>query len=229
MLARPDYGQLIKPDRVHGSLYTEPEIFAEELERIWYRTWVFVGHESEVAQPGDYVRTSIGLQDVIMTRGADGAVHLLLNRCAHRGNLVCEASRGNARSFRCPYHGWTYRNTGELIGFPFNQGYGGRGTIESELSLARVPRVDSHRGFVFGSMTADGPGLAEHLGEARRRAGPAGTPVAGGRSQAHRGLAASPHPGQLEAARGERDRRLPSSVRARLDLQRDRQSDRKSL
>ena len=166
MLARPDYGQLIKPDRVHGSLYTEPEIFAEELERIWYRTWVFVGHESEVAQPGDYVRTSIGLQDVIMTRGADGAVHLLLNRCAHRGNLVCEASRGNARSFRCPYHGWTYRNTGELIGFPFNQGYGGRGTIESELSLARVPRVDSHRGFVFGSMAADGPGLAEHLGEA---------------------------------------------------------------
>ena len=70
MLTRPDYGQLIKPDRVHGSLYTEPEIFAEELERIWYRTWVFVGHESEVAQPGDYVRTSIGLQDVIMTRGA---------------------------------------------------------------------------------------------------------------------------------------------------------------
>jgi phenylpropionate dioxygenase-like ring-hydroxylating dioxygenase large terminal subunit len=65
-------------------------------------------------RPGDYVRKSLGLQDVIMTRGADGQVRLLLNRCAHRGNLVCEAERGHAKSFRCPYHRWTYKNTGEL-------------------------------------------------------------------------------------------------------------------
>jgi phenylpropionate dioxygenase-like ring-hydroxylating dioxygenase large terminal subunit len=164
--AGPDYSRLVKPDRVHGSLYTDPRIFADELARIWYRTWVYVGHVSEIRQPGDYVRKSIGLQDVIMTRGADGGVHLLLNRCAHRANLVCEADRGNSKSFRCPYHGWTYRNTGELIGFPFNQGYGGKGTIEAELSLAAVPRIDSHQGFVFASMAADGPSLAEHLGEA---------------------------------------------------------------
>lgn len=162
----PDYPRLVKPDRVHGSLYTDPRVFADELARIWYRTWVYVGHESEVRQPGDYVRKSLGLQDIIMTRGADGQVRLLLNRCAHRGNLVCEAERGQAKSFRCPYHGWTYTNTGELIGFPFNQGYGGKGTIEAELSLARVPRTGSHQGFVFGSMAADGPSLAEHLGEA---------------------------------------------------------------
>jgi phenylpropionate dioxygenase-like ring-hydroxylating dioxygenase large terminal subunit len=161
-----DYTRLIRPDRVHGSLYTDPRVFADELARIWYRTWVYVGHESEVAEPGDYARKTLGLQDVIMTRGADGEVRLLLNRCAHRANLVCEAERGNAKSFRCPYHGWTYRNTGELIGFPFNQGYGGKGTIESELSLAAVPRTGSHQGFVFGSMAADGPSLAEHLGEA---------------------------------------------------------------
>jgi fatty-acyl-CoA synthase len=162
----PDYARLIETARVHGSLYTDPRIFAEELDRIWYRTWVYVGHASEVGQPGDYVRKSIGLQDVIMTRGIDSRVHLLLNRCAHRGNLVCEADRGNSNSFRCPYHGWTYRSTGELIGFPFNQGYGGKGTIEAELSLARVPRVESVHGFVFASMAADGPSLAEHLGAA---------------------------------------------------------------
>jgi len=156
--AGPEYSRLVKPDRVHGSLYTDPRIFADELARIWYRTWVYVGHVSEIRQPGDYVRKSIGLQDVIMTRAADGGVHLLLNRCAHRANLVCEADRGNSKSFRCPYHGWTYRNTGELIGFPFNQGYGGKGTIEGELSLASVPRIDSHQGFVFASMAADGPG-----------------------------------------------------------------------
>jgi len=165
-LTGPDYARLIEPDRVHGSLYTDPRVFADELARIWYRTWVYVGHESEVAEPGDYVRKTLGLQDVIMTRGADGEVRLLLNRCAHRANLVCEAERGHAKSFRCPYHGWTYRNTGELIGFPFNQGYGGKGTIEAELSLAPVPRISSHQGFVFGSMAPDSPGLAEHLGEA---------------------------------------------------------------
>jgi hypothetical protein len=86
--AGPEYSRLVKPDRVHGSLYTDPRIFADELARIWYRTWVYVGHVSEIRQPGDYVRKSIGLQDVIMTRAADGGVHLLLNRCAHRANLV---------------------------------------------------------------------------------------------------------------------------------------------
>jgi fatty-acyl-CoA synthase len=74
----PDYPRLIEPDRVHGSLYTDPRIFADELARIWYRTWVYVGHASEVGQPGDYVRKSIGLQDVIMTRGAAGDDHLVL-------------------------------------------------------------------------------------------------------------------------------------------------------
>jgi phenylpropionate dioxygenase-like ring-hydroxylating dioxygenase large terminal subunit len=112
----PDYPGLIKPDRVHGSLYTDPRVVTDELARIWYRTWVYVGHESEVGQPGDYVRKSLGLRDVI------------------------------------PYRGWTCENTGELIGFPFNQGYGGKGTIEAELSLASVPRTGSHQGLAFGSM-----------------------------------------------------------------------------
>ena len=158
------YAQLIEPQSVHGSLYTDPDVFAEELERIWYRSWVYVGHVSEIAQPNDYVRKSIGPQDVIMTRSRDGEVHLLLNRCAHRGNLVCEDARGNSSSFRCPYHGWTYRNTGELLGCPYNKGYGGRGNLD--LELGRVPRVGIYQGFVFGSFAEDGPTLQEHLGGA---------------------------------------------------------------
>jgi len=161
---RPDYAALIQPDRVHGSLYTDPRIFAEELARIWYRTWVFVGHESEVRQPGDYVRKSIGPQDVVMTRGRDGRVHVLLNRCPHRGNLVCEDERGHSNSFRCPYHGWTFRNDGELLGYPYHQGYGGRGKLKQ--GMARAARVDSYRGFVFASLADDGPTLREHLGHA---------------------------------------------------------------
>lgn len=159
------YDELVQPLRVHGSLYTSPEIFADELEQIWYRTWVYVGHVSEIAEPNDYVRKNIGPQDVIMSRSADGEVHLLLNRCAHRGNLVCEADAGNSSSFRCPYHGWTYRNTGDLLGYPFHQGYGGRGNLE--LGLGRVPRVGVYQGFVFGSFAAEGPSLTEHLGEAK--------------------------------------------------------------
>lgn len=157
------YDQLIHRDRVHGSLYTDPSIFAEELQKIWYRTWVFVGHESEVAQPNDYVRKKLGPQDVIMTRDREGQIHLLLNRCAHRGNQVCDDAKGNSGTFRCPYHGWTFRNTGELIGFPFFKGYGER---KLDLAMGRVPRVDSYGGFVFGSFAADGPSLIEHLGDA---------------------------------------------------------------
>ena len=155
--------RLIQRDRVHGSLYTDPDIFAEELRKIWYRTWVYVGHESEVAQPNDYVRKKLGLQDVIMTRDRDGQLHLLLNRCAHRGNQVCDDAKGNSGTFRCPYHGWTFRNTGELVGFPFFKGYGQR---QLDMPLGRVPRVDSYGGFVFGSFATDGPSLVEHLGAA---------------------------------------------------------------
>jgi phenylpropionate dioxygenase-like ring-hydroxylating dioxygenase large terminal subunit len=156
--------KLIEPERVHSQLYTDPDIYAEELARIWYSTWVYVGHVSEIAQPNDYVRKKLGAQDVIMTRGRDGEVHLLLNRCAHRGNLVCEDAAGNSSSFRCPYHGWTYRNTGALLGAPYPQGYGGKGKLTQ--GLGRVPRVGVYQGFVFGSMAPDGPTLTEHLGAA---------------------------------------------------------------
>ncbi len=166
VLPRPaaPYDELVQPHRVHGSLYTSPAVFADELARIWQRSWVYVGHVSEIARPNDYVRKSIGPQDVIMTRTADGRVHLLHNRCAHRGNRVCEAAAGNSSSFRCPYHGWTFRNDGDLVGYPFPQGYGGRGRLD--LGLGRVPRVAVHQGFVFGSLAEDGPSLAEHLGQA---------------------------------------------------------------
>jgi fatty-acyl-CoA synthase len=156
---------LIQADRVHGSLYTDPAIFDAELERIWYRTWVYVGHVSEVSEPNDYVLKSIGPQPVIMSRDRRGAINLLLNRCAHRANLVCDAERGNSSAFRCPYHGWTYSNSGSLLGYPFSGGYGDQ-NIKQELGLARVPRIDNIHGFVFGSLAEEGPTLRDHLGAA---------------------------------------------------------------
>ncbi|MGQ0630964.1 MAG: aromatic ring-hydroxylating oxygenase subunit alpha [Sporichthyaceae bacterium] len=158
------YEELIRPDKVHGSLYTDPEIFAEEMAKIFYATWVYVGHESEVPEPGDYVVKPFGPQSVIMSRSKDGEIHLLQNRCAHRANLVCDAPKGNSTAFRCQYHGWTYANDGSLLGFPYKKGY--EGADKSKLGLGRVPRVASYQGFVFGSFAAEGPSLLEHLGAA---------------------------------------------------------------
>ncbi len=161
----PRIGDLVQPDRVHGSLYADPQIFALELERIWRRGWVYVGHVSEVPQPNDYVMKSIGPEPIIMARDREGRIHLLHNRCPHRGNRVCMNDRGQARSFTCPYHGWTFGNDGTLKGYPFPSGY--EGVDRGELGLGRVARVAEYRGFVFGSLAAEGISLDEHLGAAR--------------------------------------------------------------
>jgi len=156
--------QLIRGDQVHGSLYSDAAIFQEELEKIWYRIWIYVGHESEVPKPGDFVMKSIGPQPVIMSRDAGGKIHLLQNRCPHRGNQVCTQARGNTKSFSCPFHNWTFALDGRLTAVAFADGYAGRDM--SGLGLAPVPRVASYRGFVFGSFATEGPSLAEHLGAA---------------------------------------------------------------
>lgn len=156
---------LVEADRVRSEIYTDPAIFEEEMRKIWRRTWLFVGHVSEVSQPNDYVLKRVAGQEVIMTRDKAGEVHLLLNRCSHRGATICDRERGNSSAFRCPYHGWTFSNTGKLLGYPFSQGYGGT-ALKSELGLGRLPRVETYRGFVFGSFAEEGPSLEEHLGDA---------------------------------------------------------------
>ncbi|RZI67650.1 MAG: aromatic ring-hydroxylating dioxygenase subunit alpha, partial [Variovorax sp.] len=158
------WDELVRDDHVHGSLYTDPAIYQAELQKIWSRTWVYVGHESEVPNPNDFVMKSIGPEPVLMTRDKSGSINLLHNRCPHRGNRVCMSEKGNARSFTCPYHGWTFANDGALRGYPFPSGY--EGADRSALGLGKVARVASHRGFVFGSLAEEGESLLEHLGAA---------------------------------------------------------------
>ncbi len=159
-----DFDSLVQADRVHGSLYTDETVFQRELEKIWYRSWVYVGHVSEVPKPHDFAMKSIGPQAVIMTRDQAGEVHLLLNRCPHRGNEVCVEARGSRASFTCPYHGWTFNNNGSLRGFSFPDGYAG--VERRELGLGRVARMSIYRGFVFGSFAVAGLTLEESLGGA---------------------------------------------------------------
>ena len=155
----------IRPDSVHGSLYTDPALFQLELERIWRRGWVYVGHESEVPRPNDFVMKSIGPEPLIMIRGKDGEIRLLHNRCPHRGNRVCMEEKGRSSVFMCPYHGWTFNTDGSLRAYPFPSGY--EGVDKERFGLGQVARVESYRGFVFASLAEDGPTLAEHLGSAR--------------------------------------------------------------
>lgn len=167
MSAQLNLANLIQTNRVHGSLYSDEEIYREEIERIWFKTWVYVGHASEVPNKNDFVMKSIGPQPVIMVRDKDGEIQLLQNRCPHRGNQVCVREKGNAKSFTCPYHSWTFANTGELMGQAFPEGYQGHPDADkSGLGLGKVARVASYRGFVFGSMAEKGLSLEEHLGGA---------------------------------------------------------------
>jgi len=163
-----DYSALVKHDRVHASLYTDPEIFEDELEKIFSRGWVFVGHTGEIPHPGDFRLKRIGRQPVIMVRDQQGEVRLLLNRCRHRAATVCQVECGNTPTFRCAYHGWTYRNNGELAGVPYQDAYDSSFRKE-DLGLTRVPRMGIYRGFVFGSLSPAGITLDDHLGKAKEQ------------------------------------------------------------
>jgi phenylpropionate dioxygenase-like ring-hydroxylating dioxygenase large terminal subunit len=158
---------LVERDRVHGSVYTSQEMFDAEMDRIFGNGWVFVAHDSEIPEAGDYVTRRMGRQPIIVSRVRDGSVSVLSNRCAHRGNRVCDVERGSTSSFRCPYHGWTYAADGRLVAVPMKQGYGDRfDAVREELGLTAAPRVDSYGGFVFASFSPTGVSLREHLGKA---------------------------------------------------------------
>ena len=152
--------------RIHGSLYTDQEIFLAEMKHIFGRTWVYVGHESEIPDPGDYKSTAIGTQPVVLSRHEDGNLYVMLNRCRHRGTVVCREERGHSNFFRCPYHNWVYRNDGMLVGVSMADGYPDDFPKE-DLGLRHVPRVDTYRGMVFASLAEAGPTLEEHLQSAR--------------------------------------------------------------
>lgn len=158
-----DYANLVQADRVHGSVYTDPQVYEDELDRIFGKGWVFVGHDSEVPTHGDFVTRWIGRESVIMTRDAQGGVHVLYNRCTHRGNRVCHAERGNAKTLTCSYHGWAFGMDGALTGVPFPKGYGDA-FDRSKFNLPKVPRVESYGGFVWASLAPTGQSLKDHLG-----------------------------------------------------------------
>lgn len=162
--------QLVEPDRVHRRVYTDQEIFDREIAQIFERVWMYCGHESQVPNPGDYHAFAIGRQPMFMVRGKDGQIHVLHNRCPHRGVQLCGNQKGNVGSaLVCSYHAWSFHLDGRLRTVPLQHGYDGTrvNADNPDCSVKPAARVDRYRGFVFASLAASGPSLLDFLGEAR--------------------------------------------------------------
>jgi nitrite reductase/ring-hydroxylating ferredoxin subunit len=175
--ARGGPAQVALYDPVHALLsrdaYVSPEVHAAELERVFRRTWMVVGHESQIPKPHDYFVSRLGTDSVILTRDNSGAVHVLLNSCRHKGMRVCRYDEGNTRKFTCPYHAWSYGIDGKLVRAPgqlvgvqeYKAAYDGKlDMVEWGLINARS---ESYKGLVFATWSEDAPPLAEYLGDMR--------------------------------------------------------------
>jgi phthalate 3,4-dioxygenase subunit alpha len=159
----------VRRGMIPAHIYNDREIFELEKERLFSRAWIFVGHESEVAQPGDYVVRRVLEDSFIIARDEEGQVRALFNMCLHRGMQVCRAEMGNASHFRCPYHGWSYRNDGRIAGLPFHhEAYGGEaGFRRKGQRLLQAPKIGIYNGMIFISLAATAPPLEEFLGDFR--------------------------------------------------------------
>ena len=159
--------------RVPYAVFSSREVYDLEQERI-YRgpTWSFLGLEAEIPKPGDFKSTFIGDTPVVMTRTKEGALAAWVNRCAHRGAMICREKRGNALKHTCVYHQWTYGAEGDLRGVPFWKGRGEMAGMPPDFKMADhgAPRlrVDSYRGLVFATFSDEAPSLADYIGPEMR-------------------------------------------------------------
>ena len=160
---------LVRPEEglISRRIFADPEIYAMELERIFARAWFFIGHESEIPQRGDIVARQCGVDPVILVRDDAGIIRAFLNSCRHRGMRLCRSDRDHASSLKCPYHGWAYSTSGDLLAASSEHHYGEGELKKSELGLIPVTRLGSYRGLVFGSWDPDAPSLDEWLGDMR--------------------------------------------------------------
>jgi phenylpropionate dioxygenase-like ring-hydroxylating dioxygenase large terminal subunit len=167
MVVSQRYDVLDAEGMLDNNIFASQQIYEEELEKVFGRAWLFIGHESLVPNPNDFFLTYMGEDPVILTRDAKGALHAFLNMCRHRGNRIVRADDGNAKNFMCAYHGWTYSNEGKLVSVPgLQEAYYGELDVDN-LGLVPVAHLDSYAGLVFATWDSEAPTLEEYLGDMR--------------------------------------------------------------
>jgi PAH dioxygenase large subunit len=176
--------ELLRGGELPAAIFNDEDVYALEREKVFGRSWIYLGHESEIPEPGDYVLRYIARDPFVLVRDESGEVRALLNQCRHKGMQVCRSEAGNASHFRCPYHGWTYGNSGRLIGMPAQKDAYGDVIDKSRLGLRQI-RLESYDGLLFGNASDEAPSLEEWLGDARwyldlwTKRSPAGLEVVG--------------------------------------------------
>jgi len=159
---------LVREQEVHRDVYVSEEVFQLEMEHMFPNSWVYVGHDSQVPNAGDYFGTTIGTQPVLLVRHTDGKVHVLHNRCPHKGTRITSETCGNTgKFFRCPYHAWSFKTDGSLLAIPLKKGYENTGFEQSHAApgMAPVRHVRNYRGFVFAKINDGGLDFEEFFGE----------------------------------------------------------------
>jgi nitrite reductase/ring-hydroxylating ferredoxin subunit len=150
---------------VPAKLLNDPEVHKVERQRVFGKTWVFLGHESEIPEPGDYVVRYISEDQFIVTKDENGEIRAHFNSCRHRGMQVCRAEMGNASHYRCPYHGWTYNNKGDLVGVPAGKEAYGNKLNKKDWGLRQMPKLGVYKGLIFGCLDPNAMELEDYLGD----------------------------------------------------------------
>jgi benzoate/toluate 1,2-dioxygenase alpha subunit len=156
--------------RCDRTIFTDPGFFELEMKHLFEGNWVYLAHESQIPNKNDYLTTWMGRQPIFIARNKDNELNAFINACSHRGAMLCRYKRGNKSTFTCPFHGWTFSNSGRLLKVkdPDGAGYPEQFHKEGSHDLKKVARFEAYRGFLFGSLNPDVKPLAEHLGEAAK-------------------------------------------------------------